>query len=427
MAALLCSCSGGSGLAGDSGEDTAPDHAEANETIEAVETIDSVDSIDISSEEIDIIPDPLQDEEEEGIDPCLAQDAMAEGPCAMILDGVKWDGEHCVGLGSGCSCAGSDCESIYETIEECVEARRMCYSAACDPQPVADDMCLDCTDTYHLGAYWNGRECFELRGCGCTGDGCTEGFYSTTECEAVHANCDAALCKETGGQWFPAAAGFCGFFCGVPSDDDCEEDSCNCGPGRTFAAGVGCQDDPSCTIEHLCLATRGRWHPASECFCGFTCGLPNPCAACLDSCDCGPHRNFDPAFGCIPDIMCESATAEGICISTGGTWHTNSEFPLSCGDYLCGLPNTTDPCVMPGCDCGFLSNFDSLQGCIYDESCLLRNVRHECWGSAGNSSCRPGLACCDYCGVPPGCPACHDPCCPDSPVCMENGCMIPPP
>ncbi len=427
----LWGCSGGSGLTGDGSEDaphdTAPDAADAADGIETIddERVDVEWVDEMPGEDMGHDPDAVEDPDMSDL--CLAQDAHAGGPCGVVLPGVKWDGEHCVGMGSGCSCEGSDCGSVYDTMEECVEARRPCYDADCDPDAVAVETCFACSDPRMLGAFWDGRECFELTGCGCVDDGCDQGFASIPECEAVMAGCDGALCRATGGKWFPMSAGFCGLTCGIAMEFDCAEDSCDCGPGKTFFAGVGCDDDASCTPEQYCLATRGRWHPEDECYCGFTCGRPNDCEACADSCDCGPHRTFDPEHGCLIQDSCPIAQQEDICASTGGRWHGSEEFPPSCGHYFCGVPNMLDPCVMPGCDCGAYASFDEEQGCVYYDTCVLRRPGQDCLGLSTSSTCRPGLVCCSECGMPPGCSYCRNPCCPDIETCKEDGCLVPPP
>lgn len=405
--AVLCSyCSGGKSLGGDSGEDSALDTSTEMEEDAADVRSDPLDEID------DALQDPAADEvTEDAPDPCKAQDARAYGACQMILDGVTWNGEHCIPLGSGCGCEGDDCDSVYESVEECVQARRVCYDVTCDPQAVADDMCIDCTDEMYLGAFWNGIECFDLRGCRCAGEGCDTVFSSISECNAVQAGCDSVLCRESGGQWFPAMAGFCGFPCGAPSELPCAMASCLCGAGKTFEPGEGCRD-ASCTPRDLCLATRGRWHPGEECYCGFRCGEPGLCGACLDSCNCGPHRNFNPEKGCAADSECAGALPEDICEFTGGTWVLNT-----CGHYSCGI-RSPYACVQPGCDCGSLSIYDEEHGCVYDESCVFRDLDEAC---IQRVTCRPGLACCYYWDMAPAAECMH-PCCADHPSCDESGC-----
>ncbi len=202
-----------------------------------------------------------------------------------------------------------------------------------------------------------------------------------------------------------------------------------CPPGQTLLATAGCVSDPGCADEDLCLASTGTWHPAEEGYCGFQCGNPGDCQACMDSCDCGPHRSFAPAQGCMIDPLCEQVDQGTLCVASGGTWHAcGSGEPCSCGHYQCGFPNTVDPCVAPGCDCGPLSNFDQGIGCVLSGGCTLRNEGQECSGQgADTSSCRPGLACCQHCGTYPGCSWCEPPCCSDTPGCLDDGCFAPPP
>lgn len=56
-----------------------------------------------------------------------------------VLASNVWNGWYCAGLGSGCSCAGEDCDEPYGTMEDCVAERRPCCSQTCEPQVVADD------------------------------------------------------------------------------------------------------------------------------------------------------------------------------------------------------------------------------------------------------------------------------------------------
>jgi hypothetical protein len=303
-------------------------------------------------------------------------------------------------------------------------------SVDCTPQQATYDGCIACPQDEYLGAFWNGRDCFELFGCGCAGGDCGHGFGSLEQCRAAHAPCPSVLCAVSGGQWFPAMAGFCGFRCGAPSPIDCEAPfaDCLCPPGASLAPGIGCVPSADCTAADLCTATRGTWHPADECYCGFVCGEPGDCTGCLDSCDCGPHRNFLLGQGCVPDGSCGAVEAQAICSSTGGTWHSCAPGdPCSCGDYLCGQPNLVDPCVTPGCDCGPSGILVAGIGCVLDAGCWFHELGQGCTGQGSSySSCRSGLACCPHCGVLMGCSSCDIPCCPTEPGCVD-GCPPPPP
>jgi hypothetical protein len=123
---------------------------------------------------------------------CRPMDARPPGGYACAIEiGVKWDGRHCVNVGSGCECFGADCGSLFLTLEDCVTARRACYpEIGCGPQMVVGS--AGCVDEFYLGAAWNGRACVELLGCACEGDGCTTLFDSLGECEAYLAGCGGA-------------------------------------------------------------------------------------------------------------------------------------------------------------------------------------------------------------------------------------------
>lgn len=300
----------------------------------------------------------------------------------------------------------------------------------CTSARVSDDLCIDCTNAELLGAFFDGLGCYELWGCACDDGGsgdCALAFPTIAACETAHALCDAVTCVDTGGDWYPAEpCGPCGHYdCGTPPLLGCCGEGCNCGPGHRFAPGLGCVESPSCEAQLSCLATHGEWHPQAECICGYTCGQPNDCRACVDSCDCGPYRNFDPVAGCVLDPGgCGPADEQGLCEATAGTWYATGN---GCGHFTCGQPNLLDPCVTPGCDCGPYATFDNSVGCAWDELCILRESGEPCEGSAGSSNCRPGLVCCNDCGAPPGCPTCQTPCCEESPACEANGCFPPPP
>jgi hypothetical protein len=430
MLVLALGCSGGVDLAGD-GQDS-PDGTVGDTATDETATDAAVDeAVEAAEDDAGAADDAATDE---GGAACAPMDARAEGDCEMVLPGFAWNGAHCVPLGSGCGCAGADCGAVYDTVAACVDDRRACFgTAVCGSQAAASGMCVVCGVPMYLGAFWNGRSCFEVVGCECVGDDCAGAYASLEECVAVHEGCDGPLCAATGGEGFPAAAGTCGFVCGAVAPEDCLTpfDACRCPPGNSFVAGTGCAPDPACDAEVLCAATRGTWHPSSECICGFSCGNPGACGACLDSCDCGPHRNFDGTIGCRADVACGSEWERPeVCTSTGGEWHAcGTGGDCSCGDYHCGVPNLMDPCVMPGCDCGPYANFDSAEGCVWDDTCALRELDQECTGRGlDGSTCRPGLACCSGGGAALYPSTCGNPCCADDVAsCMPDGCPPPAP
>ncbi len=417
LSCLLClQCGGGSSLSGDGDEDGRLD--DNGET--------GSDYVDRPNESYDVPADRAEDIRPDMDEQCRPMDAAPDGPCTAELPGFVWNGESCGPLGSGCACAGSDCASVYDTVAHCVEDRIECYNFSCEPRGISEDACLFDCEPGHMGYFWNGRTCFDFIGCGCLGDGCSDSYRSPEECEAVHAGCEASLCRSSGGMWFTESAGLCGFKCGALEHIACESpfDSCRCEPGRTYNPGIGCVDD-GCTIKELCKATLGQWHHVDECHCYFVCGLEALCDDCPDEdvCNCGPHRNYDPALGCVPDEGCAPASDEEKCEATGGEWQ---DAPMGCGHYQCGMPNTFDECIAPGCDCGRLMNFDSTHGCVYDDACGFRDLMETCSGWAVESTCRKGLVCCAHCAIP-GCFWCDNPCCPEDDYCMDDGCPPPPP
>lgn len=55
---------------------------------------------------------------------CDPADITVEGACELFF-GYAWNGRDCRGY-SGCTCRGSDCDSFYETQEECARAHAEC-------------------------------------------------------------------------------------------------------------------------------------------------------------------------------------------------------------------------------------------------------------------------------------------------------------
>ena len=209
-------------------------------------------------------------------------------------------------------------------------------SVNCTPAFVSDNLCIDCFNPELLGAFFDGLGCYELWGCECDDGGsgdCDLAYASVAACESAQAQCDGVTCMATGGEWFPSApCGPCGHYqCGMPSVLGCCDAGCNCGSWRNFVPGLGCAASTACQPIEACLATAGTWHPEADCICGYTCGQPNDCQACVDSCDCGPFRNFDPVAGCVLDAAgCGPADEQGLCEASEGTWHDTDG---GCGHY----------------------------------------------------------------------------------------------
>jgi hypothetical protein len=65
------------------------------------------------------------------------------------------------------------------------------------------------------------------------------------------------------------------------------------------------------------------------------------------------------------EVAWKEPTDQELCEGTGGRWDPNS-----CGHYPCGDFPSCDA-VIPGCDCGPLSNFREGEGCRTDPGCGL--------------------------------------------------------
>ena len=62
------------------------------------------------------------------LDSCAADDAQGVGMCDMFF-GFAWDGNACVGV-SGCSCEGSDCDTLTFDKGACEKAHSKCETNA---------------------------------------------------------------------------------------------------------------------------------------------------------------------------------------------------------------------------------------------------------------------------------------------------------
>lgn len=65
---------------------------------------------------------------------CRPMDAKCpSGTCCPAIGDppFRWEGRHYANVGCNCRCVGDDCDSVFESLEECVAAYRTCY-----PHPV---------------------------------------------------------------------------------------------------------------------------------------------------------------------------------------------------------------------------------------------------------------------------------------------------
>lgn len=112
--------------------------------------------------------------------PCAAQDAFGQGGCALFL-GWKWNGRRCEGV-SGCSCTGTDCGNLFQSLDECRKEHGKCLCRAEDARGEGP-----CDQV--LGWRWDGERCEELSGCNCVGLDCDLLAASFEECYALHRDC----------------------------------------------------------------------------------------------------------------------------------------------------------------------------------------------------------------------------------------------
>jgi len=204
----------------------------------------------------DVLPEPYPDCGEDptpGLDcagftacrtpSCEAQDARGVGACAAIV-GIFWDGSRCRWQ-SGCSCEGADCDSGYESLEECYAARAPCPSV-CDPMDAEGvGLCK-----MLLGFTWDGRRCRPLGGCECAGEDCGSLFPSEDacvsavigcppECSPMDARPEGDCERVLGWAWTGAETGCVGF-----SGCDCVGSECAglfAGPDECEQAHAGCR------------------------------------------------------------------------------------------------------------------------------------------------------------------------------------------
>lgn len=141
----------------------------------------------------------------------------------------------------------------------------------------------------------------------------------------------------------------------------------------------------------------------------------NPVPCDFDE-DCPVGQICQGSSVCPPDMVCIWKGEPGVCVganpalceATGGRWDPNS-----CGHYECG---NVPACraIIPGCDCGPLSNFVRGQGCVPDDECPGT-------GCDSDADCPATFHCADYlgsvvafcrsshCEVAPGIPAGPEP------------------
>jgi hypothetical protein len=171
------------------------------------------------------------------------------------------------------------------------------------------------------------------------------------ECVAAHTDCEAVLCRESGGTWLFWAEECGHYFCGSPPPATCEMGFavCDCGDRARWMVGEGCiptdcPPDIPRTREERCTMTGGSWEPiCCDSVCGQAC--PDPCLA--DACRCGPFEVFDEVRGCVESAECHERDEGETCEAGVSRCATGT----ICCEHLGGIGTIRpDTCEVPICD-----------------------------------------------------------------------------
>ena len=115
-------------------------------------------------------------------DVCSAQDATPEGDCELLL-GVVWNGESCDFM-SGCSCVGTDCDNLFETLDACEDVYSFCNQECTAQNAMGVGPC-----DAEVGIIWDGAACVSISGCECAGPDCGNVFETMQDCEYQYQLC----------------------------------------------------------------------------------------------------------------------------------------------------------------------------------------------------------------------------------------------
>lgn len=182
---------------------------------------------------------------------CDAMDAYSSRvghDCAGITETrYAWDGRACRPVGFGCSftaCVGTDCDSLYETLDECVSARSGCGAGQCEAMnarfaPRAEP--IECDGGEGASWWtWNGWACEMHLDCAgspehCVGADCESAYPSRAACEGDRRGCidrcdatDARVsCEGVGGTAQYVWSGHdCELVARCPDEVGCEGSEC---------------------------------------------------------------------------------------------------------------------------------------------------------------------------------------------------------
>ncbi len=136
---------------------------------------------------------------------CDAMDAYSSPvgvDCAGIdITRYTWDGRACRPVGFGCAhtpCVGEDCDSLYDTLEQCLEVRIGCGAGQCEAMdawfpPAGSLLTCDGGDGDDWWT-WNGWACEQHSDCAgspehCVGADCESAYPDRETCETARRGC----------------------------------------------------------------------------------------------------------------------------------------------------------------------------------------------------------------------------------------------
>jgi hypothetical protein len=114
---------------------------------------------------------------------CAAMDAAPDGSECLRTVGFTFDGSECRDI--QCGCTGDDCDALFPSLRACEQAYSACVTQRCAQMDARSNGTL-CGGI--AGYSWNGTTCDEVL-CGCAGEDCEEIYASNDECLDAHRAC----------------------------------------------------------------------------------------------------------------------------------------------------------------------------------------------------------------------------------------------
>lgn len=194
---------------------------------------------------------------------CDPQDVRMVGGCEPAPR-FWWDGAECIGE-SGCDCEGADCDATFGDLATCEAAYSACTAPPVDCD--VDDARGVGTCEPLRGYAWNGFSCVIVSGCSCAGTDC-DSLSTLEDCEAAHRTCGPPPTCESdrecgeGSYCDSCARGSCELCEDCVSgcrptecEGDgqpllCDEEQPECGPDGVAIAVAGCW---TCVVARTCV------------------------------------------------------------------------------------------------------------------------------------------------------------------------------